>query len=50
MKKFIQSVLIYLFCRMNNERDVQENIFAMNESQSIDSLRAMEEVYVKRYP
>ena len=31
------------------ERDVQENIFAMNESQSIDSLRAMEK-YIKRYP
>lgn len=31
------------------ERDVQENIFAMNESQSIDSLRAMER-YIKRYP
>ena len=31
------------------ERDVQENIFAMNESQSIDSLRAMEK-YIIRYP
>lgn len=31
------------------KRDVQENIFAMNESQSIDSLRAMEK-YIIRYP
>ena len=31
------------------ERDVQENIFAMNESQSIDSHRAMEK-YIIRYP
>lgn len=46
---FTQSVLIYLFCDEQWKRDVQENIFAMNESQSIDSLRAMEK-YIIRYP